>query len=115
MDFKNVLIAIVLSTLVLVVWATVFEAPIVEQQPTKNEITKNEDLSSPSIDESKKEIKNEITRNDVINKTNRVKIENENIKGSFLGIKRILRCHPIKTLGGKSGYDPAPNLKKGKK
>jgi len=83
MDFKNVLIAIVLSTLVLVVWATVFEAPIVEQQTAKNEITKNEDLSSPSIDESKKEIKNEITRNDVINKTNRVKIENENIKGSL--------------------------------
>ena len=37
------------------------------------------------------------------------------LKGSFLGIKRILRCHPIKILGGKSGYDPAPNLKKGKK
>ena len=36
-------------------------------------------------------------------------------KGSFLGIKRILRCHPIKILGGKSGYDPAPDLKKGRK
>ena len=36
-------------------------------------------------------------------------------KGSFLGIKRILRCHPIKILGGKSGYDPVPILKKGKK
>ena len=36
-------------------------------------------------------------------------------KGSFLGIKRILRCHPIKILGGNSGYDPVPNLKKGKK
>ena len=35
--------------------------------------------------------------------------------GSFLGIKRILRCHPIKILGGNSGYDPAPNLKKEKK
>ena len=35
-------------------------------------------------------------------------------KGSFLGVKRISRCHPIKILGGKSGYDPAPNLKKGK-
>ncbi len=34
-------------------------------------------------------------------------------KGFFLGIKRILRCHPIKVLGGKSGYDPAPKLKKG--
>ena len=37
------------------------------------------------------------------------------IKGSFLGIKRILRCHPIKFLGGKSGYDPVPNLEKEKK
>ena len=83
MDFKNVLMAIVLSTLVLVGWATFFEAPIVEQQTTEKEITKNEDLSSPSIDEGEKEIKNEITRNDVINNTNRIKIENENIKGSI--------------------------------
>tara|TARA_Y100000590_G_scaffold82851_1_gene92338 strand:+ start:2615 stop:2866 length:252 start_codon:yes stop_codon:yes gene_type:complete len=36
-------------------------------------------------------------------------------KGSLLGIKRILSCHPIKFLGGRSGFDPAPNLKKGKK
>ena len=32
MDFRNVLMAIVLSTIVLVVWATLFEAPIVEKQ-----------------------------------------------------------------------------------
>tara|TARA_B110000438_G_C15524666_1_gene525773 strand:+ start:372 stop:482 length:111 start_codon:yes stop_codon:yes gene_type:complete len=32
--------------------------------------------------------------------------------GVILGIKRILRCHPIKILGGKSGYDPAPKLNK---
>jgi len=36
-------------------------------------------------------------------------------RGTFLGIKRILRCHPIKFLGGSSGYDPAPNFKKEKK
>ena len=78
MDFKNVLMAIVLSTLVLVGWATLFEAPIVEQQSTENQVTKNEDLSSPSIDEGEKEIKSEITRNDVINSTNRIKVENEN-------------------------------------
>jgi uncharacterized protein len=40
---------------------------------------------------------------------------NGTLKGLFLGIKRILKCHPIKILGGKSGYDPAPNLRKGKK
>ena len=37
------------------------------------------------------------------------------LKGSFLGIKRILRCHPIKFLGGSSGFDPAPNFKKDRK
>ena len=83
MDFRNVLTAIVLSTIVLVVWATFFEPPIIEQEISENQITKNEDLSSPSIDEDKKEIKNEITRNDVINNTNRIKVENENIKGSI--------------------------------
>ena len=36
-------------------------------------------------------------------------------KGTILGVKRILRCHPIKFLGGGSGFDPAPNLKKRKK
>ena len=37
------------------------------------------------------------------------------LKGSFLCIIRILRCHPIKILGGRSGYDPAPDLRKEKK
>ena len=83
MDFRNVLIAIVLSTVVLVVWATFFEAPIVEQQVSENQVKKSEDLSSPSIDESEKEIKNEITRNEIIDNTNRIKVENENIKGSI--------------------------------
>ena len=81
MDFRNVLMAMVLSTVVLIGWATFFEAPIVEQEAKKNEIAKNEDLSSPSIDE--KETKNETTRIDAINKTKRIKVENENIKGSI--------------------------------
>jgi len=36
------------------------------------------------------------------------------IKGSLLGIKRIFKCHPIKILGGGSGFDPVPNIKKEK-
>ena len=40
---------------------------------------------------------------------------NGTLKGLTFGIKRILKCHPIKILGGSSGFDPAPNLKKGKK
>ena len=51
MDGKNVLLAIVLSSLVLVVWATFFEAPIVEQPKKENQIAKNESGSTPSIEE----------------------------------------------------------------
>jgi len=28
------------------------------------------------------------------------------IKGCMMGTKRILSCHPIKMLGGGSGFDP---------
>ena len=28
------------------------------------------------------------------------------LKGCVLGVKRILSCHPIKILGGGSGFDP---------
>ena len=34
------------------------------------------------------------------------------IKGTYLGIKRITKCHPIKILGGAEGYDPVPKEKK---
>ena len=33
------------------------------------------------------------------------------IKGSIKGIKRILSCHPIKTLGGGEGFDPVKKNK----
>ena len=28
------------------------------------------------------------------------------LKGFFMGTKRILKCHPIKFLGGSEGFDP---------
>ncbi len=28
------------------------------------------------------------------------------LNGSYSGMKRILKCHPIKFLGGNSGFDP---------
>jgi len=83
MDFRNVLMAIVLSTSVLIGWAVFFEPPAVEQQTPKEQVTKNEETSSPTISENEKEIKSEIARNQLINKTNRVKVENENIRGSI--------------------------------
>ena len=36
-------------------------------------------------------------------------------KGAELGIKRILKCHPFKKLGGNHGVDFVPTQKKGNK
>ena len=33
------------------------------------------------------------------------------IKGSYMGTKRLLSCHPIKFLGGREGYDPIEKKK----
>ena len=81
MDSKNVLMAIVLSTLVLVFWATFFEPPPVERQIAEDQVTKSEELSSPSIE--KVELSKKIVRDDTIDSVARVKIENNNIKGSI--------------------------------
>ncbi len=32
-------------------------------------------------------------------------------KGSYIGTKRLLTCHPIKFLGGGEGYDPIEKKK----
>ena len=66
MDFKNVLMAIVLSSLVLIGWAVFFEPPVIEQKTVEKTVTENDDLSSPSIDEEENKIENEISRNNVI-------------------------------------------------
>jgi putative membrane protein insertion efficiency factor len=30
------------------------------------------------------------------------------LRGLYLAARRLLRCHPIKWLGGSSGFDPVP-------
>jgi putative membrane protein insertion efficiency factor len=30
------------------------------------------------------------------------------LKGLYLAVRRVLRCHPISWLGGSSGFDPVP-------
>ena len=80
METRNVLLAVILSTIVLVFWATFFEAPVVKQEPEK-QISKNENATSPSIEDDK--ATKEINRNDAIKTTKRIILENENIKGSI--------------------------------
>ena len=36
-------------------------------------------------------------------------------KGSYMSLKRILSCHPIKFLGGGEGFDPVNKNEKVKK
>ena len=36
-------------------------------------------------------------------------------KGTYMGVKRILSCHPIKFLGGGEGFDPVNKNIKAKK
>jgi putative membrane protein insertion efficiency factor len=35
------------------------------------------------------------------------------LRGSLLTTRRLLRCHPVKWLGGASGFDPVPPPKSG--
>jgi len=83
METRNVLLAIIFSTIVLVFWSVFFEPPIVEEQTIEKQATKNQDATSPTINEDGGDIKSEITRSDVINNTKRIKVENENIVGSI--------------------------------
>ena len=45
METRNVLLAVILSTIVLVFWAMFFEAPIVDQTTTEQQVEKNQNES----------------------------------------------------------------------
>ena len=86
MENKNVFIAIALSISVLLFWSALFPTP----EPTKKNITSQikkkdnlvENNITPNINE-KVEIQS-VTRKQAIDKNERIKIENNNIKGSIL-------------------------------
>ena len=83
MDNKNVFIAIALSMSVLLFWGAFFETP--KQLDTKSSSKQLEEnqrnIITPSINET--EIIKKISRNDSINISKRIKIENNNIIGSL--------------------------------
>jgi len=83
MDNKNVFIAIALSMSVLLFWGAFFETP--EQVNTKSpqkQISKNQSTAiTPNINET--QIIKRISREDSINTSKRIKIENNNIIGSL--------------------------------
>ena len=85
MENKNVFIAIVLSMAVLLSWATFVERPQqIDSNTLKQEKIKkveNNNEITPNINQTLEV--NTITRNESINKKNRVKINNESIIGSI--------------------------------
>ncbi|MDC1096260.1 membrane protein insertase YidC [Pelagibacteraceae bacterium] len=86
MDNKNVFVAIALSMAVLLFWGAFFETPKqveknLSQQSSKKEFTDSNNSLAPSINENL-EIKT-VSRKESINKVDRIKIENNSIKGSI--------------------------------
>ena len=78
METKNVLLAIILSTIVIVSWGTFFAPTPTETEAIEKQVSKNESNPSPSIEgDSKKE---QVSRSVAINKSKRIKLENQNIK-----------------------------------
>ena len=108
METKNVIAAISLSAAVIILYSLFFAPPPVtkEQLAEKNKTEQNQNTDAPSLDQ--KETITEITREEALKEFGLV-------KGSFMGLKRILSCHPIKFLGGGDGFDPVKKEVKAKK
>ena len=88
MDNRNVFVAIALSLAVLLFWSAFFETPkpigeknLIEKKQTENkEVVENNSIT-PNINETKLQVP--VSRKESINKAQRIKIENEKIKGSI--------------------------------
>ena len=90
MDNKNVFVAIALSMSVLLFWGAFFETPKKDNQnlKTNNQIQqKTEDSITPNTNQAPSinqiNVEKKLSRNDSINKSNRIKIENNNIVGTL--------------------------------
>ena len=83
MENKNVLMAVVLSTMVIIFWQFMYGDEYVElenKQIKTEQTAKSEKPAAPSI-VKKAEIK--VSRSDAITETRRIKIENNNLIGSI--------------------------------
>ena len=86
MENKNVFIAIALSISVLLFWSTLFPTPEPTQKNITSQIKKKDNLVENNITPNINEIVEiqSVTRKQAIDKNERIKIENNNIKGSIL-------------------------------
>lgn len=88
MDNRNVFVAIALSMSVLLFWGAFFETPKNNiQNKTNKQIEKKDNSIQPSANQTPEinqlKIEKKISRNESIKKSDRIKIENNNIIGSI--------------------------------
>ena len=89
MDNKNVFVAIALSMSVLLFWGAFFETPKSQiEQKTNNQIQeKTENSITPSANQAPSinqlTVEKKVSRDESINNSDRIRIENENIIGSI--------------------------------
>ena len=89
MDNKNVFVAIALSMSVLLFWGAFFETPKnqIEQKANNQIQEKKENSITPSANQAPSinqlAVEKKVSRNESINKSDRIRIENENIIGSI--------------------------------
>jgi YidC/Oxa1 family membrane protein insertase len=89
MDNKNVFVAIALSMSVLLFWGAFFETPKnqIEQKANNQIQEKKENSITPSANQAPSinqlTVEKKISRDESINKSDRIRIENENIIGSI--------------------------------
>ena len=86
MDNKNVFVAIALSMSVLLFWGAFFETP---RKPTEQQISQNSENRKKSEQESitptinQPQVITKLTRDESINKSERIRIENNSVVGSI--------------------------------
>ena len=84
MDSKNVLLAVILSTAVIVIWSVMFPPPEIENTTSDNTTIVEKNESKPQAPKIKiKEPDKKITRQDAIKQSDRINISNEKIFGTI--------------------------------
>ena len=84
MDNRNVFVAIALSMSVLLFWGAFFENPRkTAEQNNTNQIEQNNNKSSIAPTINQPIIIKKVTREEAVNKSKRIKIENDNVIGSL--------------------------------
>ena len=131
MELRNVIFAVSLSFAILFGWSVIFDTPEEKQKRLERAESRNQTSTAPSVNAESNNIEN-ISREDAIRSSKRIKIENENIIGSISlkGVlidditfkkynenlkedKKVTYLNPAETSKGyfvETGWAPASNL-----